>query len=129
MNKDNVFAFRSKPSSILDPPAELDLSEQCNAEFISVRNWLDNVVTKLEELPFIPSKEAESRRAALIRQVKRNLARLDQVLQDAWELSMAKEGLLSFVKAPTSLPAVQPQGKLTRFLIPVQGDSSGLLCS
>ena len=77
--------FNSIPVTITDPVGDLNGSHPNNALFLSYEAWLVSQIPTHEGLALVGNKEADSRLAAELRDMKTELRRLGRMKMKAWE--------------------------------------------
>ena len=99
--------FKSKPSSISDPPADLDLAERGSAELYTYRTWLLEQLPYFKNLPPVGNKCVDNYHAKLVERCEGELRRLNAFVVAAWRKELAHAGLIfleSLGKPPPPIP-------------------------
>ncbi|PIL28484.1 hypothetical protein GSI_08522 [Ganoderma sinense ZZ0214-1] len=86
--------FESPPVSSTDPPTELERRHFNSAMVQDHRGWVALELGTLGSLPPVNDKQADKHRDVLIRDFKKELTRLDDIVQRAWEREMAAAGFI-----------------------------------
>ena len=111
--------FRSQPVSSLDPVGELDTRYDGSAEFCILRDWLAMSSDYLRDLPPTGHKAADNQLLALLSKFDENLARLENILSEAWTREMVEMGLLFATEFRNSSITVYPRKPVPSQLIAV----------
>ncbi|PIL35041.1 hypothetical protein GSI_02828 [Ganoderma sinense ZZ0214-1] len=98
--------FKSKPHSLTDPVAELDVRYDGTAEFCILQEWLLASVDYLSALPPLGHKDADGQLQALHVKFDEELVRLEGVRSVSWTEELVEKGMLfqeEFMNAPVTV--------------------------
>lgn len=102
-----ILKFQHKPANALDSPAPLHPSHGGSADFLAYSTWLTSQLQSLRNLPLVSDKDADARLSALMKKIKKEIARLAALKQWAWQKEMVTARLVKntgSVLSPITVP-------------------------